>query len=102
MRVLAALLFCAVCGLYSWNAQAQSLKCFPFDSSIKHLESQTAERMTGGAVDSANNLVLLYTAPNGSWTFIVRLVRDGQIFACPLSAGEGWQAVKPKGRGNRS
>jgi len=97
LRVLTALCFCILCGLFSWQAQAQALKCFPFEESIKHLEQNTAERMAGGAADSQGNLVLLYTAPSGSWTFIVRLVRDGKVFACPLSAGQGWQAVKRKG-----
>lgn len=95
MRIIAALLFCA---LFPWQAQAQALKCFPFDDSIKHLEKNTAERLAGGAADSQGNLVLLYTAPSGSWTFIVRLVRGGNVFACPLSAGQGWQSVKPKGK----
>jgi len=81
-----------------WNPAAaqQGVKCFPYDAAMAHLNKNTSERMAGAGVDAHGNLVTLHAAPTGEWTIVVRLMRDGAAFACPLSAGQGWQVVTEK------
>tara|TARA_S200002703_G_scaffold34250_1_gene29638 strand:- start:2659 stop:2961 length:303 start_codon:yes stop_codon:yes gene_type:complete len=100
MRILGALLICILCGLYSWNARAQQIQCFPYDRFIERLQS-IGEQMNDAGVDGMGNLVQLFTSEAGAWTFFVRIERNGTVFACPLAGGEGWEHHKPK-RGTES
>lgn len=84
-----------------WNtAQAQDVQCFPYDRLMDRLGS-IGEIMTAVGVDGNGNLVQVMTSESGGWTFLVRIERDSAVYACPLSAGEGWEHHEPK-RGQKS
>lgn len=71
-------------------AQAQGTKCLPRAVLIKNLESKYNERMSGGGLQNATQLLEVWTSPkSGSFTvFITRA--DG--VACIMATGQNWMA----------
>ncbi|MAC80959.1 MAG: hypothetical protein CML66_23210 [Rhodobacteraceae bacterium] len=67
---------------------AQSARCLPRDLLVQTLETKYSESLTGGGLQSAQQLVEVWSSQAGSFTvFVTR--SDG--FACIVATGQAWQ-----------
>ncbi|MFY0681953.1 MAG: hypothetical protein JXR13_15390 [Thalassovita sp.] len=79
-------------------AQAQGSKCLPRQVLVDDLQKKYNEKMTGGGLQNAKQLLEIWASPaSGSFTvFITRA--DG--LACIMATGKHWNSVnenEPKG-----
>lgn len=65
-------------------------RCLPRTVLIETLETKYSEQLTGGGLQSAEQLVEIWSSKSGSFTvFITRA--DG--FACIMATGQGWHSA---------
>ena len=65
-------------------------RCLPRDVLVETLESKYAESLTGGGLQSAQQLVEIWSSEKGSFTVFVTRA-DG--FACIMATGQGWHSA---------
>lgn len=68
--------------------QAQNARCLPRDVLVQTLETKYSESLTGGGLQSAQQLVEIWSSQSGSFTVFVTRA-DG--FACIMATGQAWQ-----------
>ncbi len=74
-------------------ALAQTARCLPRDVLVQALETKYAESLTGGGLQSAQQLIEVWSSQSGSFTvFITRA--DG--VACIMATGQGWHSQMDK------
>lgn len=98
MRILAAALFCFLCGLYSWQAQAQvamsfQVICVPPDA-LRRIMKKDGFAVSNYGVEKSGDLTQVWR--NGDKYRVTSAVVS-QGLVCMVFNGFGWQAVKPKG-----
>lgn len=75
-------------------ANAQQIQCFPYDAFVERFSAMGGQ-LTAAGVDSEGRLVQVLTSSSGQWIVFVHLEREGVAFACPFTAGEGWEYHQP-------
>lgn len=97
--VVLALAFAVTCGLSATPASAQSF-CLPHDSTVETLENKHKESQRLVAVTTGGSVVEFWANDEThTWTMF-RATPDG--LACILGAGDAWEILpkKPKGQGS--
>jgi len=72
-------------------AEAQALRCLPRDSLIETLQSKYGEQLTGGGLQSAEQLVEVWSS-NETGSFTVLFTRPGGT-SCIVASGQHWNSV---------
>lgn len=85
--------------LYSSNLFAQgAIPCAPRDKVTRQLELQYGESQVGvglvGTGDTPNLMERWENKDGSTWTLLVIDASKGDLMACILSSGIGWQKVK--------
>lgn len=74
-------------------AQAQNLQCQPRDVLIEKLEGQYSERLTGGGLQSPQQLLEVWSsAETGSFTIFIT---QPSGLSCVVATGKHWNSVEP-------
>jgi hypothetical protein len=75
-------------------AISQTLACMPRASLVQSLEDRHGERLTGGGLRSATQVVEIWSSDKtGSFTVFVSRA-DG--ISCVIATGQNWQNSTPK------
>lgn len=75
-------------------ADAQTLRCLPRDALIEKLENRYGETLTGGGLQSATQLLEVWSS-DATGSFTVFLTRPDGI-SCIVATGNDWNtAVRP-------
>lgn len=65
-------------------------RCLPRDVLVETLSTKYSETLTGGGLQSAQQLVEVWSSDKGSFTVFVTRA-DG--FACIVATGQGWHTA---------
>lgn len=87
-----------VAALFATDARARGA-CQEREKIKERLQRDYNEVQVSHGVTYAGTLLEVYASPEGSFTIIISY---GGGLSCPVSAGNGWQQIKPIAGGEKS